>query len=312
MDNITISARRKNRYAAPIGGVFIILCVVGFITILVLLFNLTKNLVDNSAKKQEYERMLLPVVMFDPVPFEDPATFEELPLLQTCIWATLLGENRGGYQYDEMAMMVVPASDVDVTAQKLFGPAVALEHQSFGDYENTYLYDETTRSYHVPVDTMTGFFTPRVMSIDRQGDIISLEVGYIAPSTALEVVFGDEESEQKPVKYMIYELHKTRSGEFLYAIRDIEGATLVPGVSISFSIPEEYAEGAASGSVSDGLAPIDGASSGGSSSDRDLSGSSSSSGGVSGSSEVSSGSAAGDADAGSLSEAGSSAPAIAG
>ena len=73
MNNTIIRPSRRNRYAAPIGGVFIILCLVGFFTVASVCLNATKSLLDNSKAKQEYERMLLPVVIFDPVPFETPA-----------------------------------------------------------------------------------------------------------------------------------------------------------------------------------------------------------------------------------------------
>ena len=262
---------RRNRFAAPIGGIFIILCLVGLVTVVMLCFNLTRDILDNSGKKHEYERMLLPVVMFDPAPFEDPVNFDSLSLLQSSIWATLLGENRDNYEQDDNLMLVVPASDVDVTAYNLFGPDVTLSHGSFGDYEISYLYDESTKSYHVPVDVMTPSYTPQVEEIDKQGSVLRLRVGYVPPSSVMDITFTEKgiTNSTTPVKYMTYELHEGRNGYYLYAVRDVEGATFITGsdavlpdaipgqvssVPVSDVLPETVPGGGASseGSSSDG------------------------------------------------------------
>ena len=229
MNNTIIRPSRRNRYAAPIGGIFIILCLVGFFTVASVCLRFTKSLLDNSKAKQEYERMLLPVVIFDPVPFENPVNIDNASLLQYSIWATAMGEKRDQYEYDDNNMMVIPASDVDVAALELFGPDVKLEHQSFGDLENSYLYDEDIKSYHVPIITITGFATPKVMEIHKEGEVIELTMGYVPPSTILDVGADGEVGEAEPQKYMIYELHRAKSGWYLYAVKDLPGATLLTG-----------------------------------------------------------------------------------
>ncbi len=273
---------RRNRYAAPIGGIFVILCLVGFATVVMLCFNLTRNVLDNSGKKHEYEKMLLPVVMFDPAPFEDAVNFDGLSLLQSSIWATLLGEDRDKYELDDNLMLVVPASDVDVTASNLFGPNITLTHSTFGDYEITYVYDESTRSYHVPVDVMTPSYTPQVEEIEKKGDTLLLRVGYVPPSSVMDITFTEKgiTNSTTPVKYMVYELHKGRNGYFLYAVRDVEGATFltgsdavlpenIPGQGSSMSVidvlPESVPGG--DGSSDEGASSSTGSSDGGSSSD---------------------------------------------
>ena len=223
MDRSVFSGRRS-RYAAPIGGVFIILCFVGFFTVAGFCLDLTKSLLDNSRKKQEYASMLLPVVIFDPVPFENPVNIDNASLLQYCIWATAMGEKRDQYEYDDNNMVVIPASDIDVTALRLFGPEVKLDHRSFGDMENSYLYDEDIRSYHVPIITMTGFATPKVEEINKtSGDVIQLKMGYVPPTSILDLDAGGRLQDPEPQKYMIYELHRAKSGWYLFAVKDLSG-----------------------------------------------------------------------------------------
>ena len=62
----TEKTNARNRHAAPIGLVFIVLCVIGLCTVFNWCYGLTRNLADNTAQKTKYEQMLLPVVMFDP------------------------------------------------------------------------------------------------------------------------------------------------------------------------------------------------------------------------------------------------------
>ena len=277
MNRAIFRAGRRNRYAAPIGGVFIILCLVGFFTVASFCLNTTKSLLDNSARKKEFERMLLPVVIFDPVPFENPVNIDNASLLQYSIWATAMGEKRSQYEYDDADMMIIPASDIDVAAQQLFGPDVKLEHRSFGDLQDSYLYDEEIRSYHVPIITITGFATPRVEEINKiSGDTVELRMGYVPPSTILNLDEDGNLGNPEPEKYMIYEMHKNRNGWYLYAIKDLPGnGQLVtsdvmpdlPGEEISISeVVPEMAGNAVSSSASS--APTeDGSSDEGSSSD---------------------------------------------
>lgn len=216
----TVKASRRHRAAAPIAIVLVILCLIGLFTVLRVCFNLTKRIVDNTAQKSAYERMLMPLVMFDPVPFEDPVNYDGDSMLQSSVWAVLMDKDRT-LQYDDNLQIVVPASDVDVKCQQLFGPDVKLTHQSFGDYETNFYYDSDTKSYLIPVVTISGFYTPRVDEISKSGDEITLRVGYIPPSSIQNISFsGEEKKEEEPTKYMDYVLHKSASGNwYVYAIR---------------------------------------------------------------------------------------------
>ena len=47
----------------------------------------------------------------------------------------------------KQGLEIVPVSDVDVQAAKLFGPDLKLQHQSFGDWEMQYTLDEEQQAY---------------------------------------------------------------------------------------------------------------------------------------------------------------------
>ena len=172
---------RKRKYSAavPIGGFFVLLAVIGLITVIVFGVRATENLIDNSKQKKEFENIILPVLMFDPVPFEDPNEMGDLALLRSSIWSAII-DNNEKYVIGDGNMVSVPKSDVDVACNKLFGSSVTLKHQSFEDYLSIYSFDEETQTYYVPVDA-TVLYTPQVEEITRNGDVFELTVGYLAP-----------------------------------------------------------------------------------------------------------------------------------
>ena len=138
--------KRRSKYALPLGGVFLVLAVIGLVSVAGFCIRLTNQIMDNTKEKSKFEDYLLPVVMFDPVEFDSPEHADPLFLLQSSLWGTLLS-NTDKYTYDESAMLVVPASDLDVYAAKLYGPEIKLQHQTIEDFDVTYPYDPETKTY---------------------------------------------------------------------------------------------------------------------------------------------------------------------
>ena len=203
------------------------LAVIGLITVIVFGVRATENLIDNSKQKQEFEKIILPVLMFDPVPFEDPNEMGDLALLRSSIWAAIL-DNSDKYMIGDGNLVSVPQSDVDVACAKLFGSSVTLKHQAFEDYISMYSYDQETKTYYVPVD-VTALYTPKVEEITRNGDSFELLVGYITPTNQWIQSLSGEVTEPTPSKYMIYVLQKVDDNYQLTGIKDPPDG-VVPGV----------------------------------------------------------------------------------
>lgn len=218
---------RKYTAAVPIGGVFVLLALIGLITVIMFSVQATERLIDNSKEKEMFGNLILPVLMFDPVPFEDPSEITEIPLLRSSIWSAIT-QNMDKYTFVEGTAITVPKSDVDVACARLFGPGVTLKHQSFEDDISLYSYSTDIQSYYIPADANI-LYTPKVEEISKKGDIFSLTVGYIAPNTQWMETLRGEKSEPIPSKYMIYEMKKVDDHYQLVSIKDPpEGA--VPGV----------------------------------------------------------------------------------
>lgn len=216
-----IHKRRRNRAAAPVGALVLLLAAAGLCALIMLGINLTHQILDNSQEKQKFEKLIQPVLMFDPPPFEDVTTLPDTTVLESALWATMLGEKRETYAFDAQGNLILPSSDVDVESAKLFGPALSLKHQSFpSDFGISYEYDESSKAYRIPVASATTLYTPRVDEIERNGEVYSLLVGYIPPGTAWNTDITGNKTEPDPHKFMIYKLQKNGKNYQLIAIEN--------------------------------------------------------------------------------------------
>ena len=211
---------RRRKYAAPVGGAFIALAVIGIVTVIVLSIRLTVSFLDNDREKQMFESFIRPVVMFNPLPFEEPQSVDMMELLRYSMWGTLMSDKRASYAYSDSTDLIIPATDLDVAAAKLFGPAMELVHQSFSDYETDYTYDETENVYTVPMSAQLFVYTPRVYEITSDGEYLKLYVGYIPPEDAWTADYAGNTKEPAPDKYMIYVMSKTEDGYHIAKVQD--------------------------------------------------------------------------------------------
>ena len=228
-----IDKKRKHKYVATVGMVLIVLAVIGSVALCSALINFGARILDNASLKEAFEWKVYPVLMLDPATFDDPAQLDEVFVLKTALWSTLL-ENRTKYDYNEQGMLIVPASDLDVAAKRLYGSAVTLNHQTFFEgYEFSYLYDEETGTYLVPVMGQTAAYVPEVVDISKDGNVYTLIVGYVAPTT-LWNVSEDGESESVPDKYLYYDLEKIdRRNYIIKAVRSIPADELPEDLEVS-------------------------------------------------------------------------------
>ena len=108
--------RGKHRYAAPVGGAYILLALIGVIAVIYGAVQLYGKLTDNSKLLRQIERQIQPVMMFDPVPFDNIQDVDNKVLVKTSIWSCMYSDKRGSYTYDDNGMILIPVSDVEVAA----------------------------------------------------------------------------------------------------------------------------------------------------------------------------------------------------
>lgn len=227
----------------PISGLFILLAVIGVVSVVRFSFQLTERVLDNTPEKKKLEDIVLPVVMFDPPPFEKVEDIDPVQMLRFSLWSALTGEGRSSYVYGENGELIVPARDLGVAAARLFGPEVELQHQTFNDaIETTYYYDEKNNVYNVPVMAQLYVYYPSVRDIQRDGDYYNVIVDYIPPSSAWTAGMDGGRNQPPADKSMVYVMRKVGSGYQIAALRDMPSDT-VP----TEQPPGGYASGTQSG-----------------------------------------------------------------
>lgn len=211
---------RKHRYAASVGGVFVLLAVIGIITVIVVSLSLTAKVLDNSNEKERFAKIIQPVIMFDPVPFDSPADIPMKNLLLYSMWTALTSDRAANYTFGESQELVVPASDLDVAATTLFGSEIVLEHESFTDYDNFYTYDSETKSYTIHISAQFYVYTPEVREITKEGDLYCLDVYYQPPGNAWNMSPAGDKMSPFTEKYMLYYMRRSGDSYQLVKIQD--------------------------------------------------------------------------------------------
>ena len=213
---MTRSQRRT--VATVVGALFIVFAVWGMLSAVFYTCKSISSLFDDSVERGRYESFISPVVMVDPAPFTIIENLEDELLLQSTMWAALTGENRGVYTYDDVGLLLVPASDLDVAAVKLYGPNVKLVHRSFDDKDASYLYDPEISAYRVPSVSKVAY-SPYVEDITKNSDkTITLKVGYVAPGNMWSTDTTEESDVPKPEKYMLYTLSEWDQGYYISSV----------------------------------------------------------------------------------------------
>ena len=233
--------RGKHRYAAPVGGAYILLALIGVIAVIYGAVQLYGKLTDNSKLLRQIERQIQPVMMFDPVPFDNIQDVDNKVLVKTSIWSCMYSDKRGSYTYDDNGMILIPVSDAEVAAVKLYGPEVKLTHTSLDEDGISYTYDAENNVYRVPMMAQGGYYTPMVVDMQKNGDVYEVTVGYVAPGVSWTTTEDGDSYTPTPDKYMIYRMKKEDGEYYIVGIKDPGEAPVdttappdvVPGLSSS-------------------------------------------------------------------------------
>ncbi len=212
---------KKEIRTAITGGIVLILAVIGAVFLIATSVKAIQNLMSHSSQNEELENTLLPVLMFDPAPFDSLETADPIMLLQSSIWSAILSDTSGKYTIELGQSLNVSETDVDAAAVKLFGPDVKLNHQTFGELDLSYYYDESGHAYYIPLYTQVGVYVPRIEDIQKEeNDSYTLTVGYVSPGNGVTVSL--DITGNKPDKYMLYDIKYNRDKQYYYitAIRN--------------------------------------------------------------------------------------------
>lgn len=212
--------KRSQRRRRQISGlVFICLALIGVGTIITLGIRYIGSMFDDTEVRQDYQKLIAPLVAMDPVPFD---SFEDANgdiLLEAAIWAALDYEDTTKYERNEAGSLLLPSVEVERYYSAMYGPSHTVEHHSFTDLDIEFIYVAETSSYVIPITSQGGSYTPVVESISGTGSERILRVAYMQGSTsAAEVVI--DAGAQTVVKYMEYVMKRDSGGYYIDGVRE--------------------------------------------------------------------------------------------
>ena len=212
---------RRRRRRQLLGGVLCLLIVFGAASVVGSVGRVIGSLFDDSEERAQYEKLLAPLVMLDPVPFDSLETADQNLLLQAAIWEAIYNEDIADetkYERDESGALIMPAVDVDKNGALLFGPDYTLEHHSFEADGMQFVYDEERSGYIIPITGTTSAYTPKVVRIKTSVKEKRVTVGYVAPPTGFSLDGTLSTEQGDPAFYYDYIFTRQGDGYYLTAI----------------------------------------------------------------------------------------------
>ena len=211
-------SKRQNRIRRRriiIGAVFSFLACIGLLSIIMGAVRIGRSLLDNSEEKRQYNALLAPLVVYDPLPFESPDQADQHILLVSSIWAAIMNEDMTLYETNEYGQTLLPAVDVDRYFARVFGTNYKLTHGTVADRDIEFTFDEEKQAYIVPATSYPQGFTPQVAKIKSSFSEKIVTVGYISPQTS-----WTDSTTGTISKYVDYVFEKQDGEFYLVAVRE--------------------------------------------------------------------------------------------
>jgi len=224
----------QSKLAFPLGLAVIIFAIVGVVFAVNAGIDGVKKLTDNSAKKIEYENMLIPVVMYDPDMFDDVSSAKLDQLTVCAVWGIIKDKKNypGKYETDDQGNIMIPAEDVEKEFAKLFGTDVIPTHIGVKGNFDEFAFNEQSRCYLVTSAGTVPIYTPKVVEIDKTSNTVVLTVGYLAAEAWAQDSAGNF-IQPEPSKYVKVTLRENNNGYYISAMQTTDTPEdAQPGVTL--------------------------------------------------------------------------------
>ena len=211
--------KATKKWALPLGIVMFIFAIIGLVLSISLAIKGIVSLVDNSnEEKEQYQTMLVPIVMNDIDEFDDVTKADMGQLIEASIWSIIKSDvNTDEYKMDGEKILF-PQKDVEKAFIKLFGTDVKIKHQSVYSTAFEFEYDSSVQAYRVPITGSDATYTPKVLDIDNKSKTVVHTVAYLSGSAWSQADDGTL-VEPEPSKYVKVTLRKKDKAYYISAIQ---------------------------------------------------------------------------------------------
>lgn len=205
----------RSKLAFPLGLIIIIFAIVGMVLSVFKGIDFVKKLFDDSDEKAAYQKMLTPIVMYDPDLFDDITTADIDQLTACAVWAIIKDTDNydGKYQTDDQGRVVIPVEDVNDKFKELFGSDVVPTHVGVTSFDEEFTYNEPGQCYLVNSVGSVPIYTPKITDIKKNSNTITLNVAYLAAEGWAQDSAGNF-IEPEPTKYVTVILRNSNDNNY--------------------------------------------------------------------------------------------------
>lgn len=222
MSNENFIEKKEHKIGFTLMGVIVILlAIVGLISVISSAIDLTYNIINKTNEKKELANYIYPFVIMDIPSFETADTLTDTTVINSAIWDIILAKETDKYVVDDDCYLV-PSVDIEKSIAKLYGSNRTVIHQTTGDLELSFIYDEESASYRVPNNISYYPYYPYIDSFTKDGNLLTLNVGYVTASNYLL----EETKTPKAQKYMTYVIEDNGNSKKIVSISIQSDATI--------------------------------------------------------------------------------------
>ncbi len=210
--------KRAHPWAFPLGLVIALLSLIGLVTVILTGIG-TVNYISYKAKNiDEYNKMLIPVVMNDPDMFDDITKADMNQLLDISIWSILKSDlSPDDYEYVD-GNMIIPEEDVTAEYTKLFGSDLPPVHATVAGFGYDFVYNSAEKHYVIPLTGIEPTYTPSVTDVDKKSNTVVLTVAYLASDGWAQSADGSMVAPE-PDKFVKITLREKDGNQYISAMQ---------------------------------------------------------------------------------------------
>ncbi|MBQ8569232.1 MAG: hypothetical protein IJ446_08440 [Oscillospiraceae bacterium] len=212
----------RRRLYFTVGVLFTVMSAVGIVSTVKFAAEKISDVVNNTTQKNELAKIIYPVVICDPAPFDDTSKLRNDTLITAACWDIILNSDKSAYPH-EFDYITVPEADIEQHAAELFGSGLSITHGAVITTDIQFYYDPSINSYRIPYNPKYFSYSPRVDDISKNGNIYTLQVGYLSPTPSWIAEFSDEEP--VPEKYVEYTVIRETDGYTITSVKQSEWET---------------------------------------------------------------------------------------
>lgn len=174
-----------------------------------------------SSRFAEYDNFIWPVVMQDPLPFNEIYPPDNEMVLNASVWMATSLKKLDNESLDKDGRVIVSIDEINKACSNLFGRELSFSDKNINFKKSFYEYSNEKNTFYVDCVSYHNCYVPRTVNVVDLGDIVKLKVGYIKIVKSDNPILNLKDNSVVD-KYMYYTLKiNKKTGQFyIYEVKN--------------------------------------------------------------------------------------------